>query len=312
MPARISMGSGTSQPVLVVGSVAYDTIHTPVASGERILGGSASYAALAASYFAPTRMVGVVGHDFDPRDVERLNRRGICLEGLQRDPSGPTFFWAGRYHENWNRRETLDVQLNVFASFRPDLPDSYRGTPYVLLANIGPDLQNHVVDSLSGSSFLVADSMDLWIKIARPELERLIRRVDVLILNDSEAELFTGKSTPFQAGEILLRQGPRTLIIKKGEHGAILMHKDGIYLLPAYPVTALHDPTGAGDSFAGAFLGSLAAMGDVGFASMRKALRYATATASLTVESFSCDRLESAGPGLIESRVAELGRMTAH
>jgi cytidine kinase len=301
--------------VLVVGSVAYDDIITPHASGERILGGSASYAALAASFFAPTRLVGVVGHDFADSDMARLRQRGIDLAGLQVDRTGPTFHWKGRYHENFNRRDTLEIHLNVFERFRPDLPAAYRASEYALLGNIHPKLQRHVRGALGPHVFAAADTIDLWIKTTHDDLLALLRELDLFVINDAEAEILTGESNLIRAGQALRAKGPRIAIIKKGEHGAYLFHPDGMFALPAYPVVDLHDPTGAGDSFAGALLGALAAQTGAGqppkptFKQIKEAMVFATVVASLTVESFSCDRLESAGIAEIEKRAAGLRAM---
>ena len=291
---------------MVLGSVAYDDIITPFAKGERILGGSASYAGLASSYFAPTRLVGVVGNDFDQKDMDRLKAQEIDLEGLEIDESGPTFFWAGRYHENFNDRDTLETQLNVFESFNPTIPDSYRDTPYVLLGNIGPNLQNQVLDQLGDQAYIVADTMNLWINIMLADLKKLLKRVHLLVLNDDESEMLTETSNVIIAGEKLREMGPETVIVKKGSHGAILFHEAGRFSLPAYPVTDLRDPTGAGDSFAGALAAYLAATDRTDFAAIKQAMLYATVVASFTVEAFSCDRLESAGVAGIESRREEL------
>lgn len=307
MPERVNISeSNKNKPVMVLGSVAYDDIITPFAKGERILGGSASYAGLASSYFAPTRLVGVVGNDFDQKDMDRLKAQEIDLEGLEIDESGPTFFWAGRYHENFNDRDTLETQLNVFESFNPTIPDSYRDTPYVLLGNIGPNLQNQVLDQLGDQAYIVADTMNLWINIMLADLKKLLKRVHLLVLNDDESEMLTETSNVILAGEKLREMGPETVIVKKGSHGAILFHEAGRFSLPAYPVTDLRDPTGAGDSFAGALAAYLAATDRTDFAAIKQAMLYATVVASFTVEAFSCDRLESAGVAGIESRREEL------
>jgi sugar/nucleoside kinase (ribokinase family) len=303
--------------VLVVGSVAYDDIITPFASGERILGGSASYASLATSYFAPTRLVGVVGHDFAPRDLDRLRARGIDLTGLQVDSSGPTFHWKGRYHENFNRRDTLELNLNVFERFRPTLPPAYLKSEYALLGNIHPALQRHVRAALRPDAFAAADTIDFWIETAREELLALLREIDLFVINDSEAEILTGQHNLIRAGHALRELGPRSVIIKKGEHGAFLFHSDGLFALPAYPVVDLRDPTGAGDTFAGALLGALAILTGPGqpprptFAHLKQAMLFATVVASLTVEAFSCDRLESAGSAEIQKRADELRALIA-
>ncbi len=302
----LKLSDRNAEPVLIVGSVAFDNILTPLDKGERILGGSASYASLASSYYAPTRLVGVVGNDFGDEYVARLQKRDIDLEGLQRDLSGPTFFWTGKYHENFASRETLDIQLNVFEKFEPKLPSRYQETPYVLLGNIHPALQLHVLEQMKKRAFVVADTIDLWIQVSKEGLLDVIQRVDLLVINDSEAALLTGESNIILAGRDLLKRGPRFVIIKKGEHGAVLFHEHRLFALPAYPVTDLRDPTGAGDSFAGALLGYLAATQDASFEGIKRAMVYATATASLTVEAFSCDRLESAGSDAIRQRHQEI------
>ncbi|MDA9119330.1 PfkB family carbohydrate kinase [Opitutales bacterium] len=309
MPDIIASDSSESSPLLVVGSVAFDNVITPQAEQERILGGAASYCSFAASYYTQVRMVGVVGNDFGESDLDRLRARGIDLEGVKKDDSGPTFFWKGKYHENFNRRDTLDIQLNVFEKFRPDLPESYKDSSFVLLGNIHPALQMHVLDQLAGNSFVLADTIDLWIETERTSLLSLIKKVSLFVINDSEAEELTGESNVILAGDKLRQMGPESVIIKKGEHGAILFHEEGMFALPAYPVTQLHDPTGAGDSFAGALIGRLSSRNRSDFSAIKEAMLYATCTASLTVEAFGCDRLESAGKSEIEERVASLNQL---
>jgi sugar/nucleoside kinase (ribokinase family) len=302
--------SPAARPVLVVGSVAFDAIRTPAADSGRILGGSATYAALAASNFAPTRLVGVVGTDFGEAEFARLRRRGIDLAGLQTDPSGKTFFWSGVYGENFASRTTLETQLNVFARFRPALPAAWRDTPFALLGNIQPALQAMVLDQLAPGAFSVVDTMNLWISTARAELLALLPRVDLFILNDEEAHQLTGEPNVFNAGPRLRALGPPIVLVKKGPHGAVLFHPDGLFSIPAYPVTRVEDPTGAGDSFAGALVGHLAATGRTDFATLRRAVAYATVTASLTVEALGVDRLEAADRAAIDRRFAELVETT--
>jgi cytidine kinase len=309
MADRIPSDAPNPAPLLVVGSVAFDNVITPYAQKEHILGGAASYCSFAASYYAQVRMVGVIGNDFGEEHLERLRSRGIDLEGVQRDDSGPTFFWKGKYHENFNRRDTLDIQLNVFENFRPDLPESYLDSEYVLLGNIHPALQMHVLDQLQGDPFVLADTIDLWIDIERDALLALIKKVSLFVINDSEAEELTGESNVILAGKKLRGMGPQSVIVKKGEHGAILFHEEGMFSLPAYPVTELRDPTGAGDSFAGALIGRLASRVKTDFSSIKEAMIYATCTASLTVEEFGCDRLESAGVSTITERAEDLLKM---
>ncbi|RKX28411.1 MAG: sugar kinase [Verrucomicrobia bacterium] len=300
------MHTKPGQPVLVVGSVAFDQITTPTAESGRVLGGSATYASIAASYLAPVNLVGVVGNDFGESHFNRLRAHPIDLEGLQTDPSGPTFFWSGIYGENFATRETTDTQLNVFEHFNPTLPEPYRGTPYVLLGNIHPELQHRVLDQINGKPFVAADTMNLWIDISLDELNRLLPRLDLFVLNDDESKMLTDESNVILAGKRLMGMGPDIVVIKKGEHGSILFHKDGLFSFPAYPVTQVKDPTGAGDSYLGALVGSLASRDSINFPALKRAIVYATATASLTVESFSCDRLEQAGREAIEGRYQEL------
>jgi len=306
MADRIPSDAPNPAPLLVVGSVAFDNVITPFGEKEHILGGAASYCSFAASYYAQVRMVGVIGNDFGEEHLERLRSRGIDLEGVQRDDSGPTFFWKGKYHENFNRRDTLDIQLNVFENFRPDLPESYLDSEYVLLGNIHPALQMHVLDQLPGDPFVLADTIDLWIDIEREALLALIKKVSLFVINDSEAEELTGESNVILAGKKLREMGPESVIVKKGEHGAVLFHEEGMFSLPAYPVTELRDPTGAGDSFAGALIGRLASRRKSDFSAIKEAMIHATCTASLTVEEFGCDRLESAGASAIAERAESL------
>ena len=305
-PTRIKSKGREADPVLVVGSVAYDSIITPHETGERILGGSAAYACLAASYFAPPRIVGVVGHDFRDRDRNKIAKRGIDLSGLLTDPSGRTFSWRGRYHENYNRRDTEDLQLNVFEKFAPRLTEAHGATPFVLLGNIRPDLQLEVLNQLTAPRFVMADTIDIWIETQRDKLAEVMRRADLLVVNDTESAKLTGEANAIVAGRALRRHGCKTVIVKKGEHGAVLFHEEGMFALPAYPVTELRDPTGAGDSFAGAMLGYLAAAGSTDFATLKQAMIYGTAVASLTVEAFSTDRLAKAGCREIRARRKEL------
>ncbi|MFM8550415.1 MAG: PfkB family carbohydrate kinase [Verrucomicrobiota bacterium] len=305
-PTRIKSKGRQADPVLVVGSVAYDSIVTPHDTGERILGGSAAYACLAASYFAPPRIVGVVGHDFRDRDRRKLAKRGIDLDGLLTDPAGRTFFWRGRYHENYNRRDTEDLQLNVFERFKPRLSEAHVATPFVMLGNIRPDLQLDVLNQLTAPRFVLADTIDIWIETQREKLGEVMRRADLLVVNDTESAKLTGEANAIVAGRALRKHGCRTVIVKKGEHGAVLFHEEGMFALPAYPVTELRDPTGAGDSFAGALLGYLAAAGATDFTTLKQAMVYGTAVASLTVEAFSTDRLAKAGCREIRARRKEL------
>lgn len=306
------MQSKLQVPALVVGSVAIDRVATPTAETGRVLGGAASYAAIAASYFAPTRLVAVVGGDFPAAFLRRLKRHRIDLSGLQVEPAGKTFFWHGRYHENFSGRDTVEVQLNVFERFSPELPEPYRDSRYVMLGAIQPALQSHVIDRFPASRrpFVLADTFDLWIHTTKPDLLRLLKRVDLFVINEDESLLLTGARDLTVAGARLRRLGPRAVIIKKGGHGSVLFHEDGYFAVPAFPVRRVVDPTGAGDSYAGAIIGYLASVNRSDFAAVKRAMAYATAVASLTVESFSVNRLSAAGRREIDARFEELQRIT--
>src|SRR5216117_1256017 len=243
--------------VLVVGSIAIDTVKTPVEEHSELLGGSASYGALAASFFSPVRLVGVVGDDFPESEFEFWKSRKIDSEGVQQ-VNGKTFRWSGEYSWDLNTRETRSIALNVFEHFKPVLPETYRQTDFVLLANIAPSLQAHVLEQMTRPHFVVADTMDLWIETARPDLDALLRRVDLLILNDSEAREMTKETSLIKAGRRIREFGPRYVAIKKGEHGALLFGEDEFFSAGAYPLEDIHDPTWAGDTFAGGIAGYLA------------------------------------------------------
>lgn len=303
----------TARPTLIVGSVAIDRVATPDTAGDNLLGGAASYAAIASSYFAPTRLVGIVGGDFPRPFLNLYQKHGIDLEGLQIDLTGKTFFWSGRYRENFEGRDSLETQLNVFEHFNPELPPAYRTTPYVMLGAIHPPLQHHVVDQLAGQgkkAFILADTFDLWINTARADLDRLLPRIDLLVINEEEARQLTGLRDIPLAGQALRKQGPTMVVIKKGANGSALFHPEGTFAIPAFPIKKFVDPTGAGDSYAGALLGYLAARNRTDFATLKKAVAYATAVSSLTVESFSVRRLSSAGRATIEARYQALVDLT--
>ncbi len=289
--------------LLIVGSIALDSVKTPVEEHHQLLGGSASYAALAASFFGPTQLVGVVGTDFPKEHLEWFRERKVDLEGLQ-IVEGKTFAWSGEYSWDLNTRETRSVELNVFEHFRPELPESYRQTPYVLLANIAPALQLHVLDAIREPRFVIADTMDLWIHTALEELKAVLAKVDLLILNDSEARQLTGQTSLIRAGRIIREMGPSFVAIKKGEHGCLLFGKDDFFSCGAYPLEDIHDPTGAGDCFAGALAGFVARLDPtrVGFAELRKGVVFGSVLASFNVEAFSAERLRNLTPGEIGSR----------
>src|ERR1700756_577923 len=280
--------------LLVVGSIAIDTVKTPVEEHADLLGGSASYAALGASFFSPVNLVGVVGDDFPESEFEFWKSHRIDSTGVQR-VKGKTFRWSGEYAWDLNTRETRSVALNVFETFSPELPANYRATPFVLLANIAPKLQLHVLDQMERPRFVVADTMDLWIETTRPDLDALLRRVDLLILNDSEAREMTKETSLIKAGRRIQKMGPAQVAIKKGEHGALLFGEaDQFFSCGAYPLEDIHDPTGAGDTFAGGMAGYLAGtVKEVHFNDLRKAVIYGSVLASFCVEAFSLKRLRN-------------------
>jgi sugar/nucleoside kinase (ribokinase family) len=289
--------------VLVLGSIALDTVKTPVEEHSDLLGGSASYAAVAASFFSPVKLVGVVGSDFPESEFDFWKSRKIDTEGVQR-VDGKTFRWSGEYSWDLNTRETRSVALNVFENFQPNLPASYRKSDFVLLANIAPTLQAHVLDQMEKPRFVVADTMDLWIETTRADLDALLSRVDLLILNDSEAREMTKETSLIKAGRRIRRFGPRYVAIKKGEHGALLFGDDEFFSCGAYPLEDIHDPTGAGDTFAGGIAGYIAGTvgGKVTFTDLRKAMIYGSVLASFAVEAFSLERLRKLSMGEIEER----------
>lgn len=280
--------------VLVVGSVAYDGIETPFGKVERTLGGSATYISLASSYFIdPIKLVGVVGNDFASTDIELLKAKKVDLEGLQIDNSGKTFFWAGKYHFDLNNRDTLDTQLNVFEKFNPVIPESYQDSKYVCLGNIAPGLQQKVLEQVSDPELVVCDTMNFWIEGAKEQLKETLKKVDVLIINDSEARELAEEPNLVKAADKVRKMGPAILIIKKGEHGAMLFTGSGIFSAPAFPIVDIYDPTGAGDTFLGGFVGWLAKTQDLTDINMRRAVIYGSVMASYCVERFGTERLKS-------------------
>ena len=292
--------------VLIVGSIALDDVKTPVDERFDLLGGSASYAAVAAGYFSPVNLVGIVGEDFPAGHWEFLQDRGINLEGVERAP-GKTLRWSGEYMWDMNTRETRSIALNVFETFSPRLPDHYRSSDYVLLANIAPDLQLQVLGQMEKPRFVIADTMDLWINIAQPALLELLKRVDMLILNDSEARELTKETSLIKAGKKIQSLGPRIVAVKKGEHGCLLFGEDDFFSCPAYPLEDIHDPTGAGDTFAGGLTGYLASRGNshVGFGTLKTAVVVGSVMASYNVEAFSLERMRSVEQKDILGRFAE-------
>ena len=294
--------------VLVVGSTALDSIKTPNSENPRLLGGSASHAAVAASFFAPVKMVGVVGNDFPKKYLSLYKKHKVDLEGLQ-VVEGQTFHWSGEYEVNMNNRRTLTTELGVFESFTPHLPQKHKDSPYVLLANIAPSLQHHVLDQMSRPKFVVADTMDLWLNIALQDLLKLLKRVDAFVLNDSEAHLLTKETNILAALKKIHKLGPKYVIIKKGEHGSILSGPGGLFIAPAYPLKCVIDPTGAGDSFVGAMLGYLASSGNNIEKNLRRAIIHGSAVASFCCEGFGLTRTTRVNRSDINARVKELESM---
>ena len=296
--------------LLIVGSVAFDTLHIAGQAHRRILGGSAVYASLAASHFAGVQLVGVVGRDFPLSAMAMLRERGIDLEGLE-IAEGDTFHWEGRYSDDLSSRTTLGTDLNVFADFRPSVPESFRTPSYALLANIDPGLLLEVLDQIQKPRLTVTDTMNFWIDTRRPELERLLERTDLLVFNDEEARQLSGENNLVKAAEAVRRLGPRHIIIKKGEHGALLFGDDGIFSIPAWPLSEVTDPTGAGDTFAGALLGYLARSDRVSSGTLRTAMVYGTALASFCVTGVGVEALSSVTEQQIRDRFQQFTELVA-
>jgi cytidine kinase len=295
--------------VLIVGSTALDSIKTPTAENPGLLGGSASHAAVAASFFSPVRLVGVVGDDFPKKYIQLYRQHGIDLEGLQ-VKQGKTFHWSGEYEVNMNNRRTLLTELGVFETFSPELPKAYQATEFVLLANIAPALQHHVLDQMRRPKFVVADTMDLWLNIALNDLIKLIKRIDGFVLNDSEAQQLTKEVNVFAALKKIHKMGPKYVIIKKGSHGSILSGPKGYFICPAYPLRTVEDPTGAGDSFVGGMMGYLAtAKGSVD-ANIRRAMIHGSVVASFCCEGFGLNRTTKVTRQQVNQRVKELEKLT--
>ncbi len=296
-------------PLLVVGLVALDSVETPTHQRDNVLGGSAVYFSYAASYFAAVHLVGVVGEDWPREHTDLLNQRRIDTSGLQVVPGKKTFRWRGKYLPNMNDRETLEVHLNVFGEFAPVLPEEYRRAQFLFLANGSPRLQLNVLDQVPGARLRVADTMDLWIREEYDDLMKLFQRIDGLVLNDAEAKLLTGDENLVRAGHKICKMGPRFVVIKKGEHGAMFFSEHESYVLPAYPTADVVDPTGAGDSFAGGMMGYLAEMNDFAPVTLKKAMAYGIVTASYTVEDFSLERMKSIERKDLDLRIDKYHRM---
>jgi len=296
--------------IVVVGSVALDSVETPFGKIDKALGGSATFFSVAATFFTKdVKLVGIVGEDFPQEHTDFLRSRGIDLTGLER-VSGKTFYWSGRYGDNLNVAETILTELNVFEKFAPKLPESYKDAKYVFLANINPELQMDVLRQVRDPELVVCDTMNLWISTKRAELLETIKHVDIFVLNDSEARQLTGESNINRAAKKILDLGPDRIIIKKGEHGSATFTRESYFSCPAYPLESVFDPTGAGDTFAGGFLGYLASAAEMSESNIRKAIVYGTVLASFNVEDFSLNRQRSLTRGELESRFDMMRAMT--
>jgi sugar/nucleoside kinase (ribokinase family) len=291
--------------LLVIGTLAYDSIETVHAARKDVLGGSATYFANAARYFTRVSLVGVVGADFEHEHMDMMKARGIDLSGLE-IAEGKTFRWSGRYAADWNTRTTLDTQLNVFERFDPKIPAAQRASRYLFLANAAPSIQMKALDQVDHPAFTMLDTMNLWIDIAKPDLMRVLRRVDAVVLNDEEARMLTGERNLLRAAGAVLGLGPRYVILKKGEHGAFCLSANTHFSLPSYPVEEVVDPTGAGDSFAGGFMGYVAEQGNTEPKTLRRAMLYGTVTASFCVEGFGVEALDGRSRSEIDRRFDDL------
>ena len=296
--------------VLVVGSVALDSVETPFGKADDVLGGSATFFSASASHLTPVQLVGVVGSDYPVEKLRPLAERGVDLAGLER-MEGTSFRWRGRYRHDLNSAETLETHLGVFSHFSPKVPDAFQGAPFVFLANIDPRLQLDVLSKVGRPKLVACDTMNFWIESRRPELLELLGKVDLITLNDGEARQLTEKANLVKAARWIMERGPRVVLIKKGEHGAFMFTRDEIFFAPAYPLEDVFDPTGAGDSFAGGFIGYLARTGDLSAANMRRAVVYGSAMGSFAVEKFSIGRLLEITRADIDRRVGEFHRLVS-
>ncbi|MCC6700920.1 MAG: sugar kinase [Fluviicola sp.] len=298
--------------LLTVGSVAFDAIETPFGKTDKIVGGAGTFIALSASNFVKDqRIVSVVGEDFPQETLDILSSKGVALDGLQIKKGEKTFFWSGRYHNDMNSRDTLVTELNVLENFDPIIPESYQGADYLMLGNLAPAVQRQVIERLNTRPKLIAmDTMNFWMDIAMDDLKQTLGMVDVLIINDEEARQLSGEYALVKAAKVIRAMGPKTLIIKKGEHGALLFHGENIFFAPALPLEEVFDPTGAGDTFAGGFIGYLAATDDISFDNMKRAIIAGSALASFCVEKFGTQRLLEISRADIDARIEEFVHLT--
>jgi sugar/nucleoside kinase (ribokinase family) len=292
--------------LIVVGTMAFDAIETPFGKIDQVIGGSATYAAYAASNFIqPINQVSIIGFDFPDEEIKALQTRGVVMDGVQVVKNKKSFFWSGRYHEDMNSRDTLVTDLNVLADFDPRLPDSYRDSEFVMLGNLQPTVQMNVIKQLKNPKLIVMDTMNFWMESAMPELEKVLKKIDVLLINDAEARQLSGQYSLVKASKTILSMGPKFLIVKKGEHGALLFHGDKVFFAPALPLEEVFDPTGAGDTFAGGFMGHLAKTRDISFENMKTAIIVGSAMASFCVEKFGPNRLKEISKGDIDKRLQQ-------
>jgi sugar/nucleoside kinase (ribokinase family) len=299
--------------LLVIGTVAFDAIETPFGKTDKIVGGAATYAGLAASYFYDkTKIVAVVGDDFPQSEIEDFKAHGINTEGLQVKQGEKSFFWSGKYHNDMNSRDTLVTELNVLADFDPIIPDSYQDCEYLMLGNLTPQIQQTVIKRLKNRpKLIVMDTMNFWMDIAMDDLLETIKMVDVLTINDAEARQLSGEYSLVKAARKILTMGPQYLIIKKGEHGALLFHEDKIFSAPALPLAEVFDPTGAGDTFAGGFIGYMAKVGTVNFNNMKNAIIFGSALASFCVEKFGTEKIKNLTEAEVSGRVQQFVQLSA-
>ncbi|MFM8587197.1 MAG: PfkB family carbohydrate kinase [Bacteroidota bacterium] len=293
--------------LIVVGTMAFDAIETPFGKSDRIIGGAATYIALSASNFVkPIKQISVVGGDFPQSELDHLSSLGVQLEGVQIKKDEKSFFWAGRYHMDMNERDTLDTQLNVLANFTPVVPDSYQDAEFLMLGNLVPAVQMRVLNQMKNKPKLVVmDTMNFWMETAMADLEAVLKKVDVLLVNDSEARQLSGQYSLVKAAKTIMGMGPKYLVVKKGEHGALLFHGDKVFVAPALPLEEVFDPTGAGDTFAGGFVGHLAKTKDISFENMKTAIIVGSAMASFCVEKFGTTRMKEISKEDIQSRIQQ-------
>jgi sugar/nucleoside kinase (ribokinase family) len=293
--------------LITVGTMAFDAIETPFGKTDKIVGGSATYVAYAASNFVkPIQQISIVGYDFPKEEMEELQRRGVQLDGVEIVPDKKSFFWSGRYHEDMNSRDTLVTDLNVLADFNPKVPDSYQGSEFLMLGNLAPATQLSVIKQMkTRPKLIVMDTMNFWMEIAMDDLKAVLKEVDMLVVNDEEARQLTGQYSLVKAAKAILTMGPKYLIIKKGEHGALLFDMDSVFFAPALPLEEVFDPTGAGDTFAGGFIGHIAKTGDISFENMKRGIIVGSAMASFCVEKFGPTRLKEIGKEDITARIQQ-------